>query len=1058
MRKVSILTITAILASLLSFGNTQAASGNLTAAINKMKKRVYQPLRKWQMTDTLSEEKIMDPNTSAKKFRRVGIGHFWSGGERTIWLRNKYKVPEKILNLPVEGSKITMSANIEDWGEIYVNGEMKQKFRRSSGYIVLTENAKPGDKYFIVIKATRKARDAGLIRDIKLNYSVLAEIERRVMGISESIGSLDALLKLSGEDPEKWTALLNEAAGAIDLDALENGRPDEFFASLDRCKEVLAPVTSIVKQYSMLLMGYSHIDPAWLWDKAEGEHIVVKGTSEQILGLMEDFPDFIYVANQMHCYRWMEDDYPELFEKIKERIKEGRWEPTGAEWVEPDGNLAHGESYVRQFMYGRKYSKEKFGFVSTVGLTPDSFGYNWSMPQILAKSDMRGFITQKISWNDTTRFPHNLFWWESPDGSRILVYFPQGSYGESVRGDTMASQLARMKEKHGVDSNLVIYGVGDHGGGIPRDYLERATALRGDPLYPKIEFVNGEMLFDRVHEDAKTIDFPVWNDELYLEYHRGTYTTQSNTKNNNRRNEHCLMNAEKFSTIAALEAGTEYAFDKIEEAWKILLFNQFHDILPGSSITPVYKDADADYAWIAGECAEAKGGALGSLAALADTSGDGQALILFNGLSWARDDVVEVELGDGVTEAAVIDDSGKEIPAQTVINKDGKMAALFVARNLPPMGFAVYRLLEGKASSATGGTLSVSDHTLENDYFEVKIDPATGWVSNIIDKKNDKREAIASGKAAFQLQAYKETDASDAWDMRFPSGGGLMEMPDAEEISVAENGPVRVTIMARRKFGEKDEFRQYYSLVEGVPIVYGRLDADWYDDSVFLKSAFNLNLDSDIATFEIPYTTIDRVAKPKTAAERAKWEMSGHRWVDYTDSSGEYGVTLLSFSKYGYDVKDNVLRMTMLRSPNRPDPEADRGRHSIPYALYPHAGGWQDADSQLRGREYNDPVIIVKAENHTGKLGKSHSFFAAGPDNVVVTTIKKAEDGEGFVMRLLETEGRDGEAVIELPAAPKRVVETNLVERDLNELPTPGGKTLTVPIGHYEIKSLKLVF
>ena len=1041
-----------------SIGNhqVQASGTKLNAAVDNMKKMVSQPIKWWQMTYKLSQAEVLDPNTSDKKFRRVSVGYVWSGANRkSIWLRTKFKVPESVLNIPVAGCKIAIKMGIDDYGEIYVNGEFKQKFRRTGGYAMLTENAKPGEEIFIAVKATND--HAGLLSEASAEYSVLKEVERRIYGISEAIGPLDILLELAGENHAKWKDLLDKAGEALDLSALENGRLDEFFASLDRCAQILSPLTSIMKKYSMMMVGYSHIDPAWLWDKAEGENVVVKGTSENILKLMQDFPDFIYAANQMHCYRWMEKDYPELFARIKAAIASGRWEPVGAEWVEPDGNLPAGESFVRQFMYGRKYSLEKFGKVSTIGWTPDSFGYNWNLPQILAKSDMRGFLTVKLHSNDTTQFPYNIFWWEAPDGSRVLGYFPTAGYGEEVYGSTMAYELANIKQKHGVDSNLVIFGIGDHGGGIPRDYLERAFQLKDAPIYPKIEFLPVEKIFGRMIEQDKTLHFPTWKDEMYLEHHRGTYTSQAKTKNNNRRNEHRLMNAERYSSIASITAGVKYAFDKIEEAWKILLFNQFHDILPGSSITPVYKDADADHAWIKQQCEEVTNAAMDGIARLANTTGSGMPLVLFNGLSWTRDDVVDVELNAGVTEAAVFNDTGKEVPNQIITKADGKKAVLFVARNIPPMGFAVYRIAEGGKSKAKGGALSVTDSTLENEYFKVKVDPTTGWVISIYDKKN-KREIVESGKTAFQLQAYRELSGSDAWDAIYPADGGLMEMPNAEEISFVEKGPVRVTIMTRRKFGDGSEFRQYYSLVEGMPIVFGRLDADWHETNVTLKSAFNLNLDADYATFEIPYATIKRPSKPKTPAERAKWEVSGHRWADYTDNKKDYGATLLSFSKYGYDVKNNVLRMTMLRAPTGPDPTADRGSHSIPYALYPHKGDWTQADSPLRGAEYNDPVIVFKTTSHAGKLGKRHSFFSAGPDNVVLTTIKRAENDDGFVLRLVETSGRDGTATVNLPAKPKKVIETNLVERELKTLPTPAGTTLTVPIGHYEIKSLRVVF
>lgn len=1063
MKRTALWIAMAFVFVLCASGSSLAVVSRLTGVVSRMEKMVSQPVRKWQMSDKMTKEEALDPKTDKKRFRAAGIGYFWSNPQ-TIWLRAMYTVPDNILNIPVAGTNVSIVANIEEYGEIYVNGELRQSFHRSTGRVTITDSAKPGEKFFIVVMASRREDEAGLIRNLSIDYEVLRDVNVRVKAFVESFGPLDRLVEFSGEDPKKWAPLLDSAADTIDMKALEEGRKADFYASLDKCVEILAPISAVVKKYSLLLVGYSHIDPAWLWDRSEGEHIVVRGTSEKVLDLQKEFPDFVYVMNQMHCYRWMENDYPDLFARMRQAVLDGKWEPVGAQWVEPDGNLPQGESFVRQFMYGRKYSKEKFDYISTIGWTPDSFGYNWSIPQILIKSDMRGFVSQKISWNDTTRFPYHVFWWESPDGSRVLTYFPQGGYGESVDGGKMVTELINMHQQHGLDSSLVIFGIGDHGGGIPRDYAERAYALRESPIYPKIEFVTVEEIFNRMIEADKTLNFPTWDSELYLEYHRGTYTTQAKTKNNNRRNELRLLNAERFNSIAVIAGGAEYPFDKIEEAWKILLFNQFHDILPGSSITPVYKDADADHAWIAGQAAEATQPALDAIAGQAMTSGKGDPLVLFNGLSWTRDGLVELDL-DSAAQVTITNEAGEEVPAQIIDKGDGKKAALFMARSLPPLGFAVYHAAPGAAKGVANRPLSVGGTTMENEYLKVTVDPKTGWVSSIYDKKNN-REVLESGKYAFQLQAYKEKDSSDAWDPRFtpdgsgiiPPPGSLMNMPDAEEVKIVESGTVRVTIASRRKFGGKSEFRQFISLVEGSPIIYARLEADWHETNVFLKSAFNLALKSDYAAFEVPYANIRRSSKRDTPAERAQWEVSGHRWADYTDATLNYGATLLSFSKYGFDVKDNVLRMTMLRCPTGPDPLADRGFHSIPYALYPHAGDWPDADIPLRGQEYNDPIIVQKTDAHTGTLGTRHSFFASRADNVVISTVKRAENGEGFIIRLVETEGRDGTAVISLPAAPKKVSETNLVERELGDLPLPKGDTLEVPVGHYEIKTIRVVF
>jgi len=681
------------------------------------------------------------------------------------------------------------------------------------------------------------------------------------------------------------------------------------------------------------------------------------------------------------------------------------------------------------------------------------------MPQILTKSDMRGFITQKISWNDTTKFPHHVFWWESPDGSRMLTYLPEGTYGETVDAVRMAAQVQDMKERHGLNSNLVIFGIGDHGGGIPRNYTKRAYGLKASPIYANINFVSGEQLYDSLEEEIKQpgANIPVWDSELYLQYHRGTYTTQSKTKNNNRRGEIELMNAERFSSIAEIETRSEYPFNKIEEAWKMHLFNQFHDVLPGSSIPAVYKDADADYAWLRAEARQARDDSIKSIAQQAFTLGDGEPLVLFNGLSWTRDGLVELDLAPGISEVTIMNDANEVTPVQIIDKPGGGKSAVFVARSMPALGYSVYYMIPGRHSDAYSRMLAADGNTIENEFYRVDVDPKTGWVSAIYDKKN-KRDIIEKGKTAFELQAYRELPSSDSWDPRFPEKKEIIPMPAPESVRIVENGPVRVTIEVARDFGEASGFKQYYSLLEGVPVIYGRLDAGWHESNVFLKSAFNLNLDADDVTYEIPYATIKRTAKPKTPAEKAQWEVSGHRFADYTDNSGDYGVTLLSYSKYGYDALDNVLRMTMLRCPNAPDPGADRGDHSIPYALYPHTGSWQDADTQLKAREYNDPIQVVKAEPHAGTLGKRHSFFSALPSSIVISTIKKSEDGKGYIIRLVETVGEDTDVKVRMPDIPKKIYETNLVERVIKEFDTPVEEYIIVPIGHYEIKTLKVVF
>ncbi len=1021
---------------------------NITKEIQKM------PLLNWKYNSS-TDKRCLDPNFEPDKSWKIALpGTILPPTERNAWFWTKFKIPEKIRNTSIIGSKVILKANVVETGDIYINGHWKQNFRYLDGDALVTENALPNEEYIIVINV--KNRNSGsVLVGAELEFSSSSILEQEIGAYLNDIVTIKSLLENHPEQ-EKIIKTLKKSISLIDFKARDSKNDDLFKISLQKARKELEVLKEYTLQYALYLIGYSHIDLAWLWDKREGEDVWLN-TSRTILNLMNEYPQWIYCAGQAAGYQWMEKDYPEVFSEIKKRIEEGRWEVVGGTWVEFDSNLPGGESYVRQLLYGKRWFREKFNKDVVIAWTPDSFGYNWNLAQIYKKAGMIGFLTQKINWNDTTRFPYHIFWWEGPDGSKLLTYFPVGGYGESLDTGAMLNQLKTIKSNVGIDENFAIFGVGDHGGGVTRTHLNRAFAFKKSSLFPKTEFVSAEKYFKHLLELSKIKQFPTYKDELYLEYHRGTYTSQATTKQNNRKGEISLMNAETLSSIAKIY-GYNYPRNEIRTAWDILMFNQFHDILPGSSINQVYKDADNDYAKMFELTSAVSKNALQTIVNNINTHGDGDALVLFNSLPWVRDEIVEIDstqFKQPLENIRILDQNGKILVTQITETSEGKKKLIFVANHIPATGYVVYRIVAGKdKQSYFENSLKISQTYIENEFFKLTINSKNGNISSLIDKRYNK-EYFGSGKEGNILQCFKDKHTEyDAWNIKLHEEIPVILSYGPE---IVEHGPVKATLKIVKKIGNST-FIQYISLVKGIPQIFGRLEVDWKESHVMAKLAFQLNLSNDYAWYEIPYAAIQRAAIPKTETDKAKWEVSAQKWIDYTNSDNQFGISLLNNSKYGFDTKGNVVRMSLLRSPKDPDPEADMKHHIIEYALYPHVGTWQDAQTPRKGYEFNTPIITIMEENHDGILPNSKSFFSVEPKNVIISSIKIAEDSENeTVIRIYESSGKDTITEINLPSMPKAVVETNLLEEDPINIPFENNK-IKIPIGHYEIKTLKVTF
>ena len=965
--------------------------------------------------------------------------HRWHGEYENAWYRKHIVVPDKVEGFDLAGTPITLTCGIDDDGETYVNGELKQSFHWDEGRAEIAARAKPGQVLRVVLKAKNQG-GVGRLLHARLEFEGLRGV---VEGLKAAIQSFDIAAAVLPRRPAKrWAQVVDKAVRRIDFAAAKRGDREGLLASFVAAGEALEALGEAARENTLHILGQSHIDLAWLWPWRETVQ-VCRDTFRSALDIMRDYPDFLYAQSQAQTYAWMEEHEPAIFDEIRRRVAEGRWEIVGAMWAEPDCNLPSGESFVRQTVHGKRYFHDKFGVDVRLGWNPDSFGFAWSLPQIYKQCGVDAFMTTKIGWNDTTRFPYHSFWWEGPDGSRIFVYWPTSGLGGGLSVREMISDVWDFKRNTGLPFTLRVYGVGDHGGGPSRAMLDEARAAARLPVFPRVEHMRMQDFIDKL---APAREHPVWRDELYLERHRGCYTSQGRTKRNNRRAEALLQRTELFCSWAGL-LGKQYPRTRLWEAWRLALFNQFHDILPGSSINEVYVDSAEDYRRFFRLAGGALDSALGAVIGAADTRGEGDAVAVFNSLSWKRDGLVEVRLTREQARRGVVvrDQAGREIPSQVT---DGRRL-IFVARNVPAMGYAVYRLVAGVPVKAYRTGVTARANVIENRFLRAEVDPRTGRLASVYDKRA-KREVLAG--AGNELQVFE--DPENAWEVPWNFWKRTVALDEGCEVQVIESGPVRAIIRVTRRMGES-VFAQDLTLCERSRRLDVHMRVDWRAKHKLLKVAFPVCVDPGKATYEIPYAAIERTTKPRTRADKAKFEVPALMWADLSQRG--YGVSLLNDCKHGYDIRDNVMRLSLLRAPTSPDPHADEGEHEFTYSVYPHDGDWRSGGTVRAGYELNQPLEARKVETHDGELPAAASFACAGPDNIVLHVVKRAEDSGDCILRWYEATGKRTTADITLPRRPRRVWETDLMENELREIPATG-RTLRIPTGKFEIKTIKVRF
>ncbi|MFH8474884.1 alpha-mannosidase [Streptomyces sp. NPDC018000] len=961
----------------------------------------------------------------AAPYQPVSVGHRWGPAWSTSWFKVSGHVPREWAGQRVEvvldiGFDVT-GPGFSTEGLVHrPDGTVVKALNPRNSWVPVCDPADGGEEFTYYVEAaanptvpfpgephhspTRAGDRAPWLAGEESSGEPLYRLRRADLAVFdpdvwELVQDLDVLGQLMHalpeEDPRRWQILhaIERALDAVDLQDISRSAP----AAREALKPALSSSAS-AGAHRISAVGHAHIDTAWLWPLREAARKVTR-TLSNVTQLMDDHPDFRFAMSQAQQLAWMKERRPDVYARVLEKVETGQFLPVGSLWVEPDTNITGGEAFARQLVHGKRFYLEEFGVETEEMWLPDTFGYNAAMPQLMKLAGVRWFLTQKISWNTTNKFPHHTFWWEGIDGTRIFSHFPPvDTYNSELSGTELAHGVRNFQEKAATNCSLLPFGYGDGGGGPTREMLARAERLVDLEGSARVAIERPADFFARAQ--AEYPDAPVWVGELYLEFHRGTLTSQLRTKQGNRRSEHLLREAELWSAIAAVRTGFAYPYDSLDRLWKTVLLHQFHDILPGSSIAWVHQEAEETYAAVT---AELRGLVEAAQRALA---GDGNDTVVFNAAPFARGGVAA--LGASVRT---------QEPQQPV----------------------------SPAPSGNG-------YVLDNGLVRVEID-GRGLVTSAFDIEAG-REALAPGATANLLQLHQDfPNEYDAWDIDAFYRNSVHNLLDADSVSAVDGG-----VLVVRTFGDS-RIEQLLSLREGSRRLDIDTGIDWHEKEKLLKAAFPLDVRAAHSSAEIPFGHVQRPTHTNTSWDAAKFEICAHRFLHVGERG--WGAALVNDSTYGHEVTRDVrsdggttttVRLSLLRSPRFPDPEADQGHHRLKYGFVIGAG---IADTVREGYAFNLPERAVPGSSGVEPL------ITTDNEAVVMEAVKLADDRSGdVVVRLYEAHGGRAQAVLTTGFPLESVTVTDLLERaqdgwESRDVAQSEGRQVRLKLRPFEILTLR---
>ena len=790
------------------------------------------------------------------------------------------------------------------------------------------------------------------------------------------------------------------------------------------------------------LTGHAHIDLAWLWPLEETQRKAQR-TFQNVISLMGRYPEFRFNQSSAQLYAWVEQCNPPLFEEIREHVRNGSWEIVGGMWVEPDGNLPSGESWVRQLVFGQRYFQSRFERRAKVAWIPDSFGFAGNLPQLFKSAGIPFFFTHKLTWNERNPFPYDLYWWEGIDGSRVLAhsfYNPVNGYNAQLTVREVAETWRNFGGKRKNDYTLLAFGYGDGGGGPSVDMLERLARLREFPGLPHLRMGS----VTEFYENIVTESLPVWVGEQYFEYHRATFTTQGKVKSLHRALEHALVEAETAATLASLWRSEPYPRDAFDRVWKVLLLNEFHDILPGSSIHSVYETAHAQLATAIADSAQLRANALtnGNVAQNSRSGADSDGLV-WNLDIYDRPLVLEIAVR---ADAAIQGFTCGQRETQIQQIDQNRVLVMTEDMIVPALGAVPLRVAHEAGRPVFSPVLANPD-SLENEFLRVRVSE-DGTLASIFDK-DFRREAFAD--RGNQLWLYTDIPRQfDAWDLDASYSDEGIELFAGAAPEVIENGPLRAALRIARRHGDI-EIVQTYRLRRLSRVLEIHNTVHWCGRRRLLRALFPLAVQTHELWAETAFGAVARPNHRNTPWDQARFEVPAHRWVDLSEPN--YGVSLLNNGKYGHSAHGNMLGISLLRSPIYPDPYADEGDHDFVYAIYPHPGTWRNGTVRA-AKELHTPLRHVAG----GTRPVPSSLLRLSGNALELSCLKRAEDSETVIVRLYEPHGIRGDAVLESGLKLERAAIVNILEEEPAELPIKDGRKITISVTPFQVITLQLTF
>lgn len=1028
----------------------------------------FEPILKYQTSDgsfaNRKEVKAIDDHY----WEEYQTGDMWGGYDQHQWFRTTITIPERFAGKTIV-FKIT-TGHEGEWDALnpqfifYLDDELIQGLDVNHREVLITENAEAKREYTILLLGY-----SGLY-NVKVMFTTeLCVLDTFIEDVYYNIKVPLSVAKLLYQDDENRINILAKLGQAVDIIDLRRNYSQGFYQSLSTSNDYVKRefYTDVNEKGPIVTaIGHTHIDIAWLWTISQTKEKAVRSFST-VLNLMKQYPEYKFMSSQPQLYQYVKENEPELYEEIKEMIKRNRWEVDGAMWLEADCNIPSGESFVRQILFGHKFFKDEFGVESKSLWLPDVFGYSATLPQILKKSGINYFMTTKLDWNQFNVIPNDTFMWRGIDGSEVFTYLVTTSDYKKADGENItfneqknkttytgilnANQtLGTWKRYQNKDINqetLMLFGYGDGGGGPTKDMLENARRLKyGIEGCPKIQIGFEGEFFDRLYKKVKdNKELPTWVGELYLEYHRGTYTSMAINKRYNRKSEFLYQDVEMIATLSML-LGEPYPKEELREGWRTILLNQFHDIIPGSSIKQVYVESQLQYEEIIKVGRNVLNNSISKISSKIDLKN--KSIIVFNTLSYCRNDIVEVDVPFGAEINGLIDPEGKEIKIQIVDN--GKKI-IFFAEKVPSKGYKVYGLNSNARAVAEEKMKTAS--CFENKFFKVIFNNDFNIIS-LYDKENN-REVFKSNTKANMFQAFEDRPMQwENWDIDIYYKKKMWEINDLQKAEFIEKGPIRFCLKVQRSFCDSS-LEQYIYFYNDIPRIDFKNSVEWKEKNILLKVAFPVDVNSNKATYEIQYGNIERETHNNTSWDIAKFEVCAHKWADL--SEGGYGVSLLNDCKYGYDIKDGVMRLTLIKSGNYPNPDADIGHHEFTYSIYPHKNTWKEANTPQMAYNLNVPMYTVIEDAHIGQLKSEMSLLKINKDNCMVEVIKKAEDGKGVIVRLYEYKNTRDNVEISFGREIEEVHECDLMENITEQVQT-NGNNISFDISPYEIKTFLIYF